>query len=69
MEAERAHERLQKERADYHAHRTSYNERRTSVVSGNALQQEAQPSSPQRKEWWDRQGSIMDIDDDDPRDQ
>lgn len=69
MEAERAHERLQMERADYHAHRTSYNERRTSVISGNALQQEAQPSSPQRKEWWDRQGSIMDIDDDDSRDQ
>ncbi|CAK4030373.1 G -coupled receptor [Lecanosticta acicola] len=65
MEAERAHERLQMERADWNLHRTSLNERRTSVMSANLVreQQQQQPDSPpppQRKEWWDRQMSVMD---------
>lgn len=50
LEAERAHERLAMERAEYEANRRSFQERRVSVVSGGS-----QPVAS-RKEWFDRAG-------------
>ncbi|KAI5363066.1 Putative G protein-coupled receptor GPR1 [Septoria linicola] len=64
LQAEQAHERLARERADYEQHRRSLQDRRTSAVS--AHQQQQQATQPERKEWWDRHMSISDdLDDDD----
>jgi G protein-coupled receptor GPR1 len=54
MEAERAHERLALERADYEQNRKSLQERRASVIS-------QQQAAPARKEWFD-QGTQNDVD-------
>ena len=48
-EAERAHERLAMERADWETNRRSFHERRASAISV----QYVAISSPERKEWWD----------------
>ena len=48
LEAERAHERLAMERAEYEANRRSLQERRASVISGE------QKSVAERKDWFDR---------------
>lgn len=50
LEAERAHERLALERADYELHRRSLQETRSSVIGS-----QSSPSTPERKEWFDKE--------------
>ena len=50
LEAERAHERLALERADYELHRRSLQETRSSGIGS-----QSSPSTPERKEWFDKE--------------
>ncbi|KAF2162524.1 hypothetical protein M409DRAFT_69101 [Zasmidium cellare ATCC 36951] len=61
LAAERAQERLEMERRDYHQHRGSLNERRTNVMSQQ--EQPPPPAQTPRKEWWDRHMSVGGDDD------
>ena len=57
LEAERAHERLMMERADYEQNRRSLQERRASVISGRQQQQQkAEGDNEKGREWFDRAG-------------
>ncbi len=53
LEAERAHERLALERAEYEANRKSLNERRASVLSTHLPSSTSPAKKPERKEWFD----------------
>lgn len=55
LEAERAHERLVAERADYERQRRSLQGRRSSVMEVGIGSGSSPPREERRKEWWDRE--------------